>query len=214
MSVLQTRMTYLAIIGAVMLSNVSLAQSPPAVMRSDLPSRVSIAYDQPNNSAFQDLYRRLRERRALERIQEILSPLRTPEQLIIKTTECGAVNSYFKRENFKPTVRICYEFLKNILDSLPNQITSAGLTPDDAAVGQFAFVTLHEVGHASFDMFSVPIFGREEDAADNFATYTMLQFSRGQARRFNQRRRMGLEGLFGGLPEEPGAANALGRLRK
>ena len=32
-------------------------------------------------------------------------------------------------------------------------------------------------------MFGVPIFGREEDAADNFATYTMLQFGRGQARR-------------------------------
>jgi hypothetical protein len=29
----------------------------------------------------------------------------------------------------------------------------------------------------------VPIFGHEEDAADNFATYTMLQFGRGQARR-------------------------------
>jgi hypothetical protein len=32
-------------------------------------------------------------------------------------------------------------------------------------------------------MFGVPIFGREEDAADNFATYIMLQFGEGQARR-------------------------------
>jgi hypothetical protein len=29
----------------------------------------------------------------------------------------------------------------------------------------------------------VPIFGHPEDAADNFATYTILQFGRGQARR-------------------------------
>lgn len=183
MSRLQSKMTCLAVMGAAMLSSFALAQSPPAVTQSDQPSRVSIAYDQPNNPAFQDLYGRLRERRALERIQEILSPLRAPEQLTIKTTECGAINSYYKRENFRPTVRICYEFLKNILDSLPNQTTPAGLTRDDAAVGQLFFVTLHEVGHASFDMFSIPIFGREEDAADNFATYTMLQFGRGQARR-------------------------------
>ena len=36
---------------------------------------------------------------------------------------------------------------------------------------------------ATFDIFDVPIFGREEDAADNFATYIMLQFGGDQARR-------------------------------
>ena len=109
--------------------------------------------------------------------------MQVPEQLTVKTTECGAVNSYYQRESFKPIVTICYELLKHILDSVPNETTPAGVTPTDAAVGQFFFVTLHEVGHAAFDMFGVPIFGREEDAADNFATYTMLQFGRGQARR-------------------------------
>jgi Putative metallopeptidase len=184
MSNLQTKMTCLAVMGiAAMLSNLVLAQSQTTVTQSDQPNRVSIAYGQPNNSAFQQLYDLLRERRALERIQEILSPLRAPEQLTIKTTECGAVNSYYKRENFKPTVTICYELLKNILDSLPNETTPAGVTPNDAAVGQFFFVTLHEVGHAAFDILGVPIFGHEEDAADNFATYIMLQFGRAQARR-------------------------------
>ena len=109
--------------------------------------------------------------------------MQVPEQLTIKTTECGAVNSYYQRENFKPTVTICYELLKQILDSVPNQTTPAGVTPADAAVGQFVFVTLHEAGHAVFDLFSVPIFGHEEDAADNFATYVMLQFGKEQARR-------------------------------
>jgi Putative metallopeptidase len=80
-------------------------------------------------------------------------------------------------------VTICYELLNSILDSLPSETTPAGVTPADAAVGQFFFVTLHEVGHAAFDILGVPIFGHEEDAADNFATYTVLQFGRGQARR-------------------------------
>jgi hypothetical protein len=169
MSNLQTKMTCLAVMGiAAMLSNLVLAQSQTTVTQSDQPNPVSIAYGQPNNSAFQQLYDLLRERRALERIQEILSPLRAPDQLTIKTTECGAINSYYKRENFKPTVTICYELLKNILDSLPNETTPAGVTPNDAAVGQFFFVTLHEVGHAAFDILGVPIFGHEEDAADNF----------------------------------------------
>jgi hypothetical protein len=104
MSNLQTKMTFVAVMGiAALLPNFALAQSPTTATQSDQPNRVSIAYGQPNNSAFQQLYDLLREHRALERIQEIRSPLRAPEQLTIKTTECGAVNSYYQRENFKPT---------------------------------------------------------------------------------------------------------------
>jgi Putative metallopeptidase len=112
-----------------------------------------------------------------------LSPLRWPEALTIKTMECKEVNSWYRRESFKPTVTICYEFLKHILESLPNESNADGVTPADAAVGQFFWVTLHEVGHAMFDVLDVPIFGHEEDAADNFATYVMLQFGQGQAHR-------------------------------
>src|SRR3974390_2532624 len=88
---------------------------------------------------------------------------------------------WYRRENFKPTVTICYEFLKRILESIPNENNPDGVTPADAAVGQFFWVTLHEVAHATFDIFKVPIFGHEEDAADNVATYVMLQFA--EARR-------------------------------
>jgi Putative metallopeptidase len=80
-------------------------------------------------------------------------------------------------------VTICYEFLKRILELLPNETTPTGLAPTDAAVGQFFWVTFHEVGHAAFDLFNVPIFGHEEDAADNFATFITLQFGKGQAPR-------------------------------
>jgi Putative metallopeptidase len=183
MNNIQSKMVFALVVIAVIGLHSAFAQSQTAPTQSDQPSRVSALYVPPQNSAFQQLYDLLRERSALEKIQEILSPLRLPEELIIKTTECGAVNSYYRSENFKPTVTICYEFLKHVLDSAPTETTPAGVTPADAAVGQFFFVTLHEVGHATFNIFGVPIFGREEDAADHFATYTMLQFGRGQARR-------------------------------
>ncbi len=97
--------------------------------------------------------------------------------------ECGKVNAWYSRENTKPTVTICYELLKHILESVPKETTPAGITPDDAAIGQFVWFTLHEVGHAVFDIFDVPIFGNEEDAADNFATYIILQNQMAEARR-------------------------------
>jgi hypothetical protein len=166
-----------------LLPNLSTAQSQPPAAPSGQSDRVSVVYVPPNNFSFQEVYELLRQRSALEKVKEILSPFRFPEQLTVETTECGAVNSYYQRKNFKPTVTICYEFLKRILELLPNETTPAGLTPTDAAVGQFFWVTFHEVGHAAFDMFNVPIFGHEEDAADNFATFIMLQFGKGQARR-------------------------------
>jgi hypothetical protein len=161
----------------------ALAQSKIPSAEIDHPSWVSIIYDRPQNSAFQDLYDLLRERHALESIREILSPFRSPEALTIKAAECKAINAWYRRENFEPTVTVCYELLKHILESLPNENNTDDIAPADAAVGQFLWVTLHEVGHAVFDILDVPIFGRSEDAADNFATYIMLQFGEGQAHR-------------------------------
>ena len=160
-----------------------LAQSNVSSAEIDHPSWVSIIYEPPENFAFRDIYDLLREHHALESIREILSPFRSPEALTIKTAECKAINAWYRREAFRPTVTVCYELLKHILESLPNEDNPDGLTPADAAVGQFFFATLHEVGHAIFDILDVPMFGHEEDAADNFATYIMLQFGEGQARR-------------------------------
>lgn len=162
---------------------ISLFAQPQPSASVDQSNSISIMYVPPETSALQDIYDLLRERRALERMQEILSPFRSPEELTIKTAECKEVNSWYKREHFKPTVTICYEFLKRIMESLPNETNPDGVSPADAAVGQFFWVTLHEVGHATFDILDVPIFGHPEDAADNFATYVLLQFGEGQAHR-------------------------------
>jgi hypothetical protein len=166
-----------------LLPNLSAAQSQPPASPNGRLDLVSAVYVPPDNSSFQEVYDLLRQHSALEKIKEILSPFQFPEQLAVETAECHAMNSYYQRKDLKPTVTICYEFLKRILELLPTETTPAGLTPTDAAVGQFFWVTFHEIGHAAFDMFNVPIFGHEEDAADNFATFIMLQFGKGQARR-------------------------------
>ena len=44
-------------------------------------------------------------------------------------------------------------------------------------------VFLHEAGHATFSSLQIPLFGRQEDAADQFSTYMMLRFDKAEARR-------------------------------
>src|SRR5262245_8140032 len=160
---------------ALMCANFAMAQS--ATTQAGRPNRVAVEYISPNGSDVRALYQALKERKALEKIQKILSPLRLPEELVVKTTECGKVNAWYRRDDSKPTVTICYELLNHVLSSLPKETTAHGISPEDAKIGQLLWLALHEVGHAVFDILGVSIFGNEEVAADNFASYVMLQFA-------------------------------------
>jgi hypothetical protein len=66
---------------------------------------------------------------------------------------------------------------------MPAETTAAGVTPIDAIVGPLVDTSLHEFGHALFEMLRLPVFGREEDAADQVSAYIMLQLGKVEARR-------------------------------
>ena len=144
-------------------------------------NRMRVDYVPPTNPAHQALYERLKERRALEKLQEIFSPLRLPVDLTIRTMGCdGFSNAWYGRKD--PSVNVCYEYLNEIMQTMPKETTADGITPTDAVMGQFFYVMAHEMGHAMFDILVVPVFGNAEDAADHFATYIMLQFGKDQSR--------------------------------
>jgi hypothetical protein len=146
--------------------------------------RIQIEYVPPTKPALQKTYQEVKNRRVLERTKEIFSPFRLSEDLYIKAVECdGKPNTYFDHEDDRPTVKICYQYLKAIHDKMPKKPTKAGITPREVMVGQFVFAAAHELGHALFEIYNIPIFGRQEDAADQFATYYILQFGGERARR-------------------------------
>src|SRR5215475_4385292 len=150
-------------------------------------NRMVVEYVPPTNPAHRALYQRLMERRTLEKLQELFSPFRLPVELRLRTVGCdGVSNAWYQKpapgSSSPPTVSVCYEYLAEIEQSLPPGTTPAGNTPMDAMVGQFFYVFAHEMGHAMFDVLGIPVFGREEDAADDFATYIMLRFGDQEAR--------------------------------
>jgi hypothetical protein len=117
----------------------------------------------------------LKAKGALEMMQRLFSPFRLPADLTIKTRGCsGMVNAWYAVEESGPTVTVCYEYVDDIMKHAPMETTPDGVTREDAICGQFQFVIAHEMGHALFDLYGIPVFGREEDAADQFATYFML----------------------------------------
>jgi hypothetical protein len=154
--------------------------APDTAAAEAAPNRIKPEYYPPKNPAHQIIYDTLREKRALEKLQEIFSPLLLPIELKLQIGPCdGVANAWYNR----PAVSVCYEYLYEIMKTLPNEDAPMGITRTDAMIGQFFYVFAHETGHAAFDIFELPVFGNEEDAADQFATYIMLQFGKDDARR-------------------------------
>lgn len=151
----------------------------PARAQEPRTNHIQIEYVPPKSPEYQSLMESLKANHGLEMMQDIFSVFRLPSDLNLRTTECGMANAWYQR----PTVTICYEYLNDIRKSIPAETTPQGITPTDAVLGQFFYVVAHEMGHAMFDMLNVPLWGRAEDAADQFATYIMLQFGKDNARR-------------------------------
>jgi hypothetical protein len=154
------------------------------VTADEPPTRIHIEYVPPKNPEHQNIYDMVKQRGTLETVRKIFSPFRLPVDLNIKTVGCdGVANAWYQREGKQPTVSVCYEYLQEIWKSMPKEMMAAGVTQADAICGQLFFAMAHELGHAMYDIFDVPVFGRQEDAADQFASFIILQFGGEQAHR-------------------------------
>ena len=155
-------------------SGSALAQLSDQQLSELQNSRITVVYEPPTLPRFQALLERLQKRRVLEDLKAFLSPLRLPRKLVLNTKECGQVNAFYSRSE---GLILCYEYIEYIEALAPKDTTPEGFTRQEGIAGAFAEVALHEIGHAVFDIFEAPVFGREEDAADQLAGFVMLQFS-------------------------------------
>ena len=159
---------------------VLVAATATTAFAASKANRVSVSYVLPKNPAHQQIYERLQERRALEKLQEFLSPFRLPETLKVSLAGCDGEADAFYGDG---VITICYEYIDELWKKIPAETTPAGVTPMDAIIGPLFDTALHEFGHALFDMLNLPVFGREEDAADQVASYLILQLGKAEARR-------------------------------
>jgi Putative metallopeptidase len=152
------------------------AISPP--LRTD---QFRTVYEAPKNPAHEALYAQLKAARTLERFRVLLSYIRLPRTLTLKLAGCdGDEDAWYDPDAL--TVTVCYEYLEAVHKIAPASATPEGVTPENAVLGPLLEVFLHEVAHALFDQLRIPIFGREEDAADQFAAFTLVHLSEHTAR--------------------------------
>lgn len=142
-------------------------------------NQFDIEYVEPKNPAHRPIYDMLKEQRILEKFQAFLAPIKLPIRITLKVEGCdGVANATF----WDDAIKVCYEYFEYIWNQTPKMVTQ-GLSSKDAMIGPTVDVLLHEAGHAVLEVLDIPFFGREEEVADYFATYILLQFCKDDARR-------------------------------
>ena len=154
----------------------TMASSQPA--RSD---RIAIEYLDPVNTAHKPLNEVLKANQVLERVRDVLTRVSWPRTLRLTLKGCdGESNAWY----VDARVVVCYEYLESTWSSANSSKRPSGISREDAFIGPLVDVFLHEASHALFDLLKIPLLGREEDAADQLATYYMLQFPAETKRKF------------------------------
>lgn len=142
-------------------------------------NRFDIAYVEPKNPAYRPLLDILKKEQILEKVQALLAPVKLPIQITLKLESCdGVANATF----WEDYIRVCYEYIEYAWKQA-GSATIPGFSPRDAMIGPTVEVFLHEAGHAVLEVLDIPFFGREEEVADYFATYILLQLCKDDARR-------------------------------
>jgi hypothetical protein len=101
-----------------------------------------------------------------------------PKPLNLVGRPCGEPNAFYVPD--EKSILICYE----LVDLIVQQAEKAKgpdrrkKLPEESrallAFGAVTFVMFHEMGHALIDILDLPVTGREEDVADQIATFLTL----------------------------------------
>ncbi|MEM6328595.1 MAG: DUF4344 domain-containing metallopeptidase, partial [Bacteroidota bacterium] len=123
-------------------------------------------------------YDAIRDRvRAARRLEATVASLNEdfplPRNVPVSFEECGMINAQYIYRATQGRVRFCYELMEYLTQVLEPQVGSERLT--EAVNGAYEFIMLHEAGHALRHQLDLPITGREEDVADQFAALTLIR---------------------------------------
>jgi Putative metallopeptidase len=180
---MQRILTILAIAAAVTTTHAAMAQSP------ELHNpQITLRYEEPR---YLHIYQHVKARRVLERLDQLLSPLKLDHPLTLSIDEggesCQSPNSYYDPRKY--AVHICYSWIALLEDEVAVQhydkpgdfgLRTPGLMPGftrgEVIIGGTVSVALHEIGHAIRHNLNIIRLGREEDTADQMAGFIMLQF--------------------------------------
>jgi hypothetical protein len=115
----------------------------------------------------------LQTHKVMEKAVLFLSPLRLPRDLTVRTAECGA--PLVPYDAGKGIITICYEAVASI-EELAKGATSDADELAALVTGGVIEEVLHRMAAGVLEIYDLPVWGKEEDAADMLGAFLMLKF--------------------------------------
>ena len=104
-------------------------------------NQIKFSYDPPKNPEHQAIYEDMKDRKALEKAQEFLSPYILPRKLTIRLAGCdGEADAWYGDDD----ITICYEYVNELWKNMPAETTPSGVEPFDTVIGPFLDTLLHD----------------------------------------------------------------------
>jgi hypothetical protein len=95
-----------------------------------------------------------------------------PFDIVIAFKECDGPEAFYDDQTHEIT--LSHDLIADYYDLFSVEIRK-GAKLDQAVRGAVAFTFFHELGHALIDAWKLPITGKEEDAADQFANLILIE---------------------------------------
>lgn len=150
---------------------------------------VQLRYFEPRTPELSKVHEYMQCEQWLETFAAIIEEkVRWKPPLALVAQECGTKNAFYARGD--RIIVLCYELVQAQFQTVTTKLKDAsGEIKLAAAMGSVAFVMFHELGHALLHMSSAAFLGREEDVADQFATYMIPGIETHVPRSYNGFRR-------------------------
>jgi hypothetical protein len=151
-------------------SESATAPVPPAVKFKDSGDFKPVYYE---TATYLEMEKAFREEMIMEvRANALNESLALPFDISIGYGECGEANAAYNPE--KRAIIVCYEYLNLLIQELAT-ISRSQEELERNVDGAELFTFYHELGHALIHALRLPAVGREEDAADQLASYVLLE---------------------------------------
>jgi hypothetical protein len=89
----------------------------------------------------------------------------------LKREKCDEENAFYDSQT--KDITVCDEMITQLYNYAQKESTDPKIQEEITANSLF-FILFHELGHGYIDMYQLPITGKEEDVADQIATYLIL----------------------------------------
>ena len=131
-----------------------------------------VEYQPTENLNFKDIKNSIEDKNNFNLVlRDINDFISLPKNISIIFTECSEENAFYLPEN--NSILICYELMHTFKKRLIYHAYDDKELLDRFVIGATYFTLYHEIGHALIHVLELPITGKEEDVADQLATFLL-----------------------------------------